>query len=144
VRHARYLALLDALCYAVAVAAVAFAVSALGNAVLIRLSWFGVELLLFLTGWLVLAYGVAVSWPSSPWRVDRSEGRVRVDRSSEERGRTSFPGRESGLNRLVERALPLDGVDASDRVGLGPKLLAASALTLFLSYLVEVVMVSGR
>lgn len=143
-RYTRPLALLDVLCYAVAVAGIAFAVSALVSTLVIRWSWFGVELLLFLLGWLILAYGVAVSWPSSPWRIDRSEGRVRVDRSVGERGRTSVPDRESNLNRLVERALPLDGVAASDRVGLGPKLLAASALTLLLSYLVEVLLVSGR
>jgi hypothetical protein len=137
------LAVVDALVYAVTVSACAFAVATLVGGILLRWSWFGIELVLFFGGWLLLAYGTALSWPDSPWSVDRSEGEVRIDRSETASGRTDFEDADSGLDGLVASVPPLNRLAPADRFAPGPKLLAGSVLTLALSYVVEVVAVGG-
>lgn len=142
-RGAYGLALVDAAVYAVVVTLVALCVAGLLNVVFIRGSWLGVELALFFLGWILLAYGTVLSWPASPWSVDRSEGTVEIDRQRDDAWRSSFQARRSGLNRLVARLLPFDRLEERDRYGVGPKVLAGAVLTLFVSYLIETIVVTN-
>lgn len=142
-RTVRAYAIADAVLYALVVAGGAFA-GAIGiNAVLIRWSWFGVELVLFFCGWILLAYGTALAWPRSPWSVEHDNGKVRIAREDADAPYASDVDTGGLLERTLSRVVPPEKLPVTDRFSPGTKLLVGGVLTLACSYLVEVLLVSS-
>ncbi|MCO8242660.1 MULTISPECIES: hypothetical protein [unclassified Haladaptatus] len=135
----RFRQAIDALVYAIVVTGLVFFIGAvvcftLGSDLV------GVKYFLFLVGILLFGYGTFALYPSRRWKVDRSEGRVDVDRNTET-GEAIGAREETRFQSAVQRVPPLPqySIPPEERLSPGAKLFIASLFVLLASFLMEAV-----
>lgn len=140
VRPSRVRQAVDAVVYALAVAALAAAVSLLVAAVAFDDVSDGVVVLTFVFGWLTVGYGVVQLWPQSAWRSTETDEGVelpepRVDEateSSDSREETAFQSAVQELPPLRWYSIPPD-----QRLPTGVKTVLAGVAVLVVSFGVD-------
>lgn len=135
-RHHR---MLDVLVYAFAVTALVFVVGAIVSAIL-GLGWLGVELVMFVVGWLLFAYGTFLLRPSPKWKTEETDSGFDIKRPDTEPNTTVIGSREeSRFQSTVQRLPPLRwySIPPEERHSLGTKVFVSGIAVLATSFVLE-------
>ncbi len=128
---------LDALVYAIVVTGLVFLIGAIVSFALGG-GFVGVKYFLFFVGILLFGYGTFSLYPSRRWKVDRSEGNVEIERSTNT-GEVIGSREETRFQSAVQQVPPLTqySLPPQERLSPGAKLFIASLVVLLTSFLME-------
>lgn len=124
----------DAAAHALATTVPSLVLASATSAVVSERFWPGVEVVLFLVGWLLFGYATLLAWPAS-----RRPGRTPLGRLARiDSGLTTGPREEGPLERTVARLLPGPWALAPDeRLSSATKLYLSSLAVLSTSVAIE-------
>jgi|SRR6056297_2621392 len=130
----------DAVGYAVTVTAIVFGI---GAVVMIATGtgWFVTELVMFLLGWVVIAYGTVLLNPDRPWKTKRtSDGDVQVVETSQQ---SQTAREETAFQRLVQWLPPMRWypLGPDERFSTGVRVFLSGIFVLLASFGIERILV---
>lgn len=134
----RYRAL-DVLVYALAVTVLVFVLSAVVST-LLGAGWFGVELLMFVIGWLLFGYGTLLLRPSAKWRTEETDTGFDIKRTeTEPDGRVIGSREETRFQSAVQQLPPLRwySIPPEERPSVGAKIFVSGVAVLLASFVLE-------
>jgi len=129
---------LDVVVYALAVTAVVFLAS-FAVSLVFGSGWLGVELLMFVVGWLLFGYGTFQLRPRPPWKTEKTaDGKIKVT-DTREKAPTVGSRQETRFQATVQRIPPLRWyrLPPEERLSIATKLFVSGVAVLVASFLVE-------
>lgn len=137
--------LLDAVVYACAVAALIFGGSAVVSTILFGGDWTGAVFIMFLVGWVMVAYGTFQLRPEPPWTTEHTDQGMKIKRTDTSADKATVGSRtETRFQATMQRLPPLRwySLPPDERLPVSAKVFLSGVAVLVASYVVELLIES--